>query len=385
MLQRSNSTRAVSVLFALLGAAEAAILPFFPILLVHRGLSPAAIGGLLALLALVALIANPVWGHLADRWTGAEHATAVSAAAGSVAAVALFEVRGVVALGFVACALWCFRSSLPALADSIALARLDTGNSGYGFVRSWMSIGWTVAVLVWGGLLQTRSVGLLPLLYAGVLPVVAAWARYGLGPSGAPVHLHVAVPRLGPALRPLLPFLVSVGLVMGASFATSSFLSLRIDGLGGGLLVVAIAAAVQATAEVPVMLGMRRLCETFGRYALYAAGCACHAIAFGAWAVLEDPVWIAVVKLVAGVGYALVYVGSVIIVDDLVPPALRASGQGVAKAVTFGVAPIVGSAAGGLLYGMAGPGAMFAAAGVAVTAGAVVALIGAGASPSRRG
>jgi MFS family permease len=366
----------------LLGAAEAAILPFFPLLLVHRGLSSAGVGGLLALLALVAMLVNPVWGHVADRWTSAERATVVCAAAGSAAAVSLFAVHGALALAVVACTLWCFRSSLATLADSIALGRLDAGNSGYGVVRSWMSVGWTVAVLAWAAVLQAGSVALLPLLYAAALPAVAAWAGLGMGPR------RVVRDRPRPdrqamraALRPMAPFLASLGLVMAASFATASFLSLRIEGLGGGLIIIGIAAAVQAAAEVPVMVGMRRLCEIFGRHGLYAAGCGCHAVAFAAWAVLSDPLWIAAVKLIAGVGYALVYVGSVIIVDDLVPATLRASGQGVAKAVTFGVAPIAGSAAGGLLYDLAGPRAMFLAAAAAVTLGAVVAMLAARHAP----
>jgi MFS family permease len=51
----------------------------------------------------------------------------------------------------------------------------------------------------------------------------------------------------------------------------------------------------------------------------------------------------------------------VLLVDDLVPPALRGTGQGLAKAVTFGLSPILGSLAGGAIYDYAGPRALFLA------------------------
>jgi len=82
--------------------------------------------------------------------------------------------------------------------------------------------------------------------------------------------------------------------------------------------------------------------------------------------------------LVAGVGFAFVYVGSVVLVDDLVPPGLRGTGQGLAKAVAFGLAPILGSLAGGAIYDYAGPRAMFlACAAAALVAGTSVFVVAA--------
>jgi MFS family permease len=75
------------------------------------------------------------------------------------------------------------------------------------------------------------------------------------------------------------------------------------------------------------------------------------------------------------VGFALVYVGSVLLVDDLVPPGLRGTGQGLAKAVSFGLAPILGSLVGGAIYDYAGPRALFltcAAAGLVAGASVFV-------------
>jgi len=48
-------------LFTVLGASDATI-PFFPLLLLHRGLSPAEIGLVLGAMALASFVANPISG-----------------------------------------------------------------------------------------------------------------------------------------------------------------------------------------------------------------------------------------------------------------------------------------------------------------------------------
>ena len=116
-----------------------------------------------------------------------------------------------------------------------------------------------------------------------------------------------------------------------------------------------------------------RLSRAVGQRALYVAGTGFLGGACVAWAFLDQTLAIALVKLLAGVGFAFVYVGSVVIVDDLVPASLRGTGQGVAKAVSFGLAPVVGSLAGGAIYDYAGPRALFiASAGAALVAGGLV-------------
>ncbi len=51
--------RRVQILFALAGVAEAAVLPFLPIVLHERGLSAAEVGAALALAAAAALVTTP--------------------------------------------------------------------------------------------------------------------------------------------------------------------------------------------------------------------------------------------------------------------------------------------------------------------------------------
>src|SRR5207247_3526086 len=73
--------------------------------------------------------------------------------------------------------------------------------------------------------------------------------------------------------------------------------------------------------------------------------------------------------------FALTYVAAVMIANDLVPAHLRATGQALMKSVLFGVAPILGSLGGGLVYEAFGARAMFLAATGVVGGAGLLALV----------
>jgi PPP family 3-phenylpropionic acid transporter len=374
--------RRVQVLFTLVGVAEAAILPFLPIVLKDRGLSAAEIGVVLAVAALAGFVASPLWGHAADGRAGAELALVVAALAAAVAVLPLVLVHSLLALTAVVVLVTAARSAMASLTDAIALEHLGDDRAQYGHVRLWLSVGWAVSACVWGIVLQTGSLTWMPWIYAGCVLGVAVAARAVGGARTAHEPSRAGARRA--MVVALAPFLFSLLLLFAAFNATFSFVSLRIRELGGGLFVVGAATALQAIAEAPVMRITPRLNRMLGHRALYVLGSLFFIVAFAAWAFLDDPLAIALVKLVAGVGFALVYVGAVLLVDDLVPPALRGTGQGLAKAVSFGLSPILGSLAGGAIYDYAGPRALFlACAAAALVAATSVFVIAARARATR--
>jgi MFS transporter, PPP family, 3-phenylpropionic acid transporter len=368
--------RRVQALFTLVGVAEASILPFLPIVLKDHGLSAAEIGVVLAVAALAGFVSTPLWGHAADGRLGAEHALVVASIAAAVAVVPLTVAHSFLTLTIVVVLITAARSAMASLTDAIALEHLGEDRAQYGRVRLWLSLGWAISACVWGYVLQTGNLDWLPWIYAGCVLVVA-FAAHWVG-GGRTVYDPTPAGTRRAMLVALAPFLLSLLLLFAAFNATFSFISIRIRELGGGLFVVGAATALQAIAEAPVMRITPRLNRVFGHRALYVVGSLFFIVSFVAWAFLDDPLAIALIKLVAGVGFALVYVGSVLLVDDLVPPALRGTGQGLAKAVTFGLSPILGSLAGGAIYDYAGPRALFlACAGAALVAATSVSVIAA--------
>jgi PPP family 3-phenylpropionic acid transporter len=363
-------------LFTVLGASEATILPFFPLLLYDRGLSPAEIGLVLGAMALMSFIGNPIWGYVADRHLGAERAMVVSAGGAALFSLLLLPTHSTASFVVFACLFAAWRSPLLSLADVIALERLPAEErEGYGRIRLWLSLGWSAGALVWGAVLQTGSIELVPALYAAMSVLVAALAHFDLG--GHPRRMRVQRSKEPSGRhrvpRALIVFFVSLFLVNAAFAATWNFLALRILDVGGGAFLVGLGASLQAAAEVPVMRASPRLARRVGQHGVFVVGCAFYAAVFLAWGFLSDAASISALRLLAGVGFALTLVGSVVIVDDLVPGRLRATGQAWAKGISFGLAPVAGTLIGGVLYEYAGATTMFVVSSVVAAAAAVLA------------
>jgi MFS transporter, PPP family, 3-phenylpropionic acid transporter len=361
----------------LFGVAEAALLPFFALLLSDRGMAPDAIGVVLALTALAGFASSPLWGYAADRRLGPERAIATSSTATCAAAVLHAAERDDVLFVLAALLVYACRAPVTSLGDALALNRLGrSGRGRYGTVRVWMSAGFAVAAAGWGLLFEFESLDLAPAVYASAIALVALWSALWLGGGAAPLPgLDVAeVGTYGrAALSPrFLVFLASLLLVSAAFVASWNFLALRIVGIGGSALLVGAAAALQAAAEIPLMAWSSRITRRLSHRAVFACGCTLYAVVFAAWALIVDPLGAAAVNVAAGFGFAFYSIGSVLVVDDVVPRRLRATGQSLAKAMATGLAPIVGGLGGGLVYDRVGPRSMFLlAAAVAAAGGAI--------------
>ncbi|HKI92362.1 MAG TPA: MFS transporter [Gaiellaceae bacterium] len=370
----------VRVLFCLVGVAESAIVPFLPLLLRDRGLSPQAIGAVLALLAGVAFASGPLWGYLADRALGYERTLILAMLGTAGGAVALSFAHTVAAIAVAGSVTWALRSPNLAVADSIALARLGPARRGsYGSVRLWMSLGFAAGALAWGGLVSAVGIDLVAPLYAGLtalnaLGLVIVFRKRSLWRRTAFVRKPRAALRIPVAAVPALAlFLMALFLTNAAYYATYNFAAVQIAALGGGAVFVGLAAGFQAGAEAPSMAWTRRLGRRLRPGTVFAAGAAIFVAVDAVWALAASPETLALLRLVSGVGFGLTYVGTVLVADELVPHEFRATGQAAMKAVGFGIAPVAGSLGGGLVYGYFGSTPFFVTAAGVTTAAALLA------------
>jgi PPP family 3-phenylpropionic acid transporter len=367
--ERRPGDRSIWGLFLVFGMAEAAIVPFLPLLLQDHGYSGSQIGLALAAMALAALLATPAWGHLGDVHLSLSRAFACAATATALCSLLLGVARGP---AFVAAlvALAACRSALTPLSDALALAQLASRRTRYGTVRMWLSAGFAAAAIGWGLVLAGAGIGAVPVVYAAALLATTSIALVLRSPPAARERGRSLRDALaGLAGTPgLLPFLLAVVLVNASFLATSSFFSLRVTGLGGGLALVGLAAGLQAAIEVPVM----RATASAHHGHLFLAGCLTYAVAFALFALTTDPLVLSLLRLLSGVGFAFLVVGTVVAADHIVEPQLRASGQAVTRASTYGLSPIVGGIGGGLIWQWAGAPALFAATSAAALLGAIL-------------
>ena len=374
---RQVDLRPLKRLYTAAGAATATFLPFFVLYLAHRGVTPAAIGGTLAAASLLLVALGPLWGHVADVRLGVPRALAVTLTASALLMAALgLPWPQVLALCLVGAVFGGVSGTSVVLEDSLTLAVLGPQDAtAYGSVRQWTSLGWAVVVLVAGAVYQQLSLSwMVPLAVTGLLAMLLTLRGLPTPPppSGRAGRTGADFAALLRSSPRLVGWLVALAVVAVSVQAATTFVPLAITDAGGGPFLVAVSASVGALIEIPFFGRSQRIVERLGLRNTYLCGVGVQLLVLLSWAVARTPDQIAVTKMLTGVSFALSYAATVVVTSRLVPAHLRASGQGLLQ-VAAGLGPVLGAAAGGLVYQVFGARVLFLGAAGSLALGATIA------------
>jgi PPP family 3-phenylpropionic acid transporter len=344
-------------------AAVGITLPFLPAYLKSLSLSATQVGLLLSISPLVSLLAPPLWGHLADR-TGRTARILTGVTLGAALAFSLLQVaRGFPALVATLVGYACFASAFTPLMDSLALHHVARSGGSYAHLRLFGSLGFIVSSLAFGTLVVQvdRTAVLAPLV---LLALLVPWSlALRDSPSTGPRPHPLAGLRLL-RHRDFRWLLAATGLHWMACAPYHGTLSIHVLALGLSPVVVGLTAGLGVAAEVVVMALYPRLAGGFAPRHVLAVAFAASALRWGGMALASSSGVLVALAPLHGLTFGAFYVASVAFLSRRVPPELRASGQALFSAVTFGLGGLVGYATSGAAYDWLGGHRLFAVAAV---------------------
>jgi MFS transporter, PPP family, 3-phenylpropionic acid transporter len=367
---------AVLGLFVTFGVVVASFFPFLSIYFAGRGFDPGQIGAILAAMAVVRMLAMPIWGHVADTRIGRRRALQlglVGMVSFAIVASVLDSLVGV-AFGAVGIAL-AMAASGPNI-DALALVELgEERMADYGRVRAWESLSYATACLVIGLLLDLNGVALALPIYGAAAAVTLVWTTIAVRPD-RPEHRehHGRLGAIGAVFRAaprFWGFLVATLLVWTGFNGAWNFVGLKIE----DPLLIGLGTALGGLTEVGVMRLASRLHRRVGLRKVYALGCFVYAIGFFLWGVIEDRTVVSLLAVFEGAGFSLLFTTSILVVGKLLPSSLYSSGNSLGAMVGFGIGPILGAGIGGLVYDERGPLTLFVGSAVLAAAGGIAALV----------
>ncbi|NMB10975.1 MAG: MFS transporter, partial [Firmicutes bacterium] len=130
--------------------------------------------------------------------------------------------------------------------------------------------------------------------------------------------------------------------------------SIYLDAIGGSTGLTGYAFATMALVEVPMFLLAPRVIDRFGYKSVLVFSTGLFGLKLMLNALLPIPWLVIVLQAIAGMGFALFHVSSVLMVDALVPRQFRSTGQAVLATVSWSLAGITGSLIFGRLLDTAG-------------------------------
>ncbi|MDH4407769.1 MAG: MFS transporter [Candidatus Methylopumilus sp.] len=135
--------------------------PYWGIYLQSENFSPSSIGILLSLFQISRIVAPNFWGWLADHTGHRVKWIKLTSFLGLIGFIGIFWAKSFFWIFLVMLALSLFTSSTLPLAESLTLAHLATTDGHYSRIRLWGSIGFIVASLFLGYLIDLQGINIL--------------------------------------------------------------------------------------------------------------------------------------------------------------------------------------------------------------------------------
>ncbi len=365
--------------FAFFGALGM-FLPYFSLWLVAHGLSATEATRVLALMPLLSLVVPPVSGLVADARRARGWLLRGMSLGAFVAFAGFFAAHARLAI-WAATALYAFVRAPPiALADAATLDHVRRHGGSYGRIRLWGSLGFFVAVVATGALVE--RVGIDAILVASTVALGACAAIAFAMPSPPPAHDGRAVGAwlylVGDGRWWL--FFAAAALGQMATAAYDAGFSLHLSRLGYGGRFIGVAWAVGVAAEIALMAVSARIVDRVGVERLFALTLVTAALRWLLLARVDGPVAILCLQPLHGITFGLFWVAGVTLARVRGHAAPTAA-QGL-FAAAVGTGSLVGMSATGRLLEVGGGALLYAVAAACAAVGAAASWIYARRAPA---
>ncbi len=368
----------LAVFYAAFLAVYGVQIPFWPVWLAAKGLTPTDIGLIVAVTVGARMIGSPLAAHVADR-SGERRRPMLALATLSLGAYGLFAfTAGFWAIFAVSILSSMLFPPMMALGESLTMSGVARAGLDYGRVRLWGSLSFIVTATLSGHLLvEAPAQTILWLVLATVALTGAACLvlpdlRSDVAPVAAGLPLALVL-----ADRRLLLMLLAAGLIQGSHAVYYAFGTLHWQAAGYPDDVIGLLWALGVICEIVLFAFGRALLRRISAPRLLALA---GALAAARWLVLGAtttlPAVIAVQTLHA-FSYGAAHLAAIHIIAASVAPGLSATAQSLYAALVMGFALGVMLLVSGPLYEAFAGGAYFAMAASAAV-GAMAAMVLAG-------
>lgn len=352
--------------------------PYFTLYLQSLRMSAADIALLMSQMQLMRLVAPAFWAWLADKRGQRVDIIRFSALCACIGFTGFFLTDNFIQL-FIPMTLMAFfwSAALP-LVESLTFSHLADESHRYSRIRVWGSVGFIVAVLLGGVLLDQLPIGDVPaMVFAVLIGIVIMAFQLPEGQRLAPTP-DKALPEetplttLGAVLRDR-----QVWMLLAACFLMSSahgvyyvFYSIHLDELGYSKGTIGLLWSLGVLVEIGLFMVMAPLMK---RYSLRTLLLATYAVAVVRFLMIgwcaESLFLLLIAQAMHGMTFGVHHAAAIAAVNQWFPQHIHARGQALYSSISFGGGGLFGGIVSGLVWDPLGAGwafslgALFALAG----------------------
>jgi MFS family permease len=353
-------------------AGTGSITPFLNLIFQQKGIPLEQISILAAITMGMGLLATPIWAGLADVFNLHKRLLPFLMLM-SIPFLVLIAISNsfLIILLIVLLFAFCY-SPLLTLVDNAILLFLNDKRYLYGRSRLWGSIGWGLIGWVMGILMKPFGVNI---TYVGYIVFILVSAGLSLK---LPELERISSTSYWQDMRKLSQerrwySFLAAALLAGAGMAMiTAYLIIYLKELGASSSLQGLSVAIMVVLELPFFFFSSQLLKRYSKTSLIQIGMVMLIARLLLLSFLRDPIMVVAVQLLHGPYLSLFWTAGVNYASDLAPPGLSASAQGLLGAVFFGMAGILGSFGGGMLFARLGAANMFLVGAIAGLLGLII-------------
>lgn len=349
-----DSARRYQAIYFVFFAAFSGFVAYRNVYFQEMGMSGVQMGLIGSLLVAGGVLAQPVWGLVADYTQSPDRVITLAAACSAVAIMSYPLGAGlpegrflVIAVGTVALA--ATRAPIVPVANALVLSR----GYNYASTRSFGSLAFGATVLVLGLVMARTGVSVIVYIYVVGMVTLIVLLRGVPSVNEQVFEGSLGGQALGLVRQPQYLLVLLAAFAMGfISYSGSAFFSVYMRAIGLGDRMTGVAWATKTVAEVALFLGLSRL-DRFHGVAVATAGLS-YAGGFFLLSSFSTMGSVLMANIAMGIGVALVYFALVNLAHDCAPTGLDSTAQTLVTSVGIGAGGALGEVSIGWLVDSVG-------------------------------
>ena len=325
-----------------------AFVPYWGLYLQSEHFSAADIGILMSLFQISRIFAPNFWGWLADHTGKRAQWIKLTSFLGLCGFMAVFWAHGFFWLFFVMAALSLFTSSTLPLAESLTLAHLATTNGHYSRIRMWGSLGFIVASVVLGFVIDVS--GIKSVLWFLLLVQMTLFAlSYTLPDPKLVAHENDHFSIWQVIKHPnVIALLIGCSLMVTAHGVLYNFYSIYLSQHGYSKGTIGLLWAVGVVCEIGIFMLMPKIMNRYSLKTILIISLALAVLRFSLIGVAIDHLWLLILaQSLHAATFGSFHAASVEVITQFFKGRHQAKGQAIYNSVAYGIGGTIGGISGG--------------------------------------
>ncbi len=325
-----------------------AFVPYWGLYLKSEHFNPADIGILMSLFQISRIFAPNFWGWLADHTGKRAQWIKLTAFLGLCGFTAVFWAHSFFWLFFVMTALSLFTSSTLPLAESLTLAHLATTNGHYSRIRMWGSLGFIVAAVILGYMIDFA--GIRSLLWFLLAVQITLFALTNTLPEAKVVpHAHDTFSIWQVIKQPnVLALLIGCALMVTAHGVLYNFYSIYLSDHGYSKGMIGLLWSVGVICEIGIFMLMPKIMLRYSLKTILLISLLLAVVRFVMIGIAADNILLLVLaQTLHAATFGSFHAASVEVISQFFNGRHQAKGQAIYNSIAYGVGGSIGGVAGG--------------------------------------